>query len=883
MAKISFPWIKTSAASLGAAITLLSLFCSPTAAQKPSEARLTPRPSVTILRQALQHADWFNWADAAPEFQQAERLFNDENDRRNALYARIGVLRATMEDHSLTVVQKQLAEIAGTAEVQHDPELLLFVSIAKADVDGELNAQDAREDWQRIEQLAKSQNNQKWANRSLGEQSFSEFLVGNISKGRVLIATALGAVQKTNDVSGQIRYLTGIGAVLDQAHRYEQALEYLTKAADLVQSHPEAGYAFVTNEYRLEALVGLKDFTDAEVLAHSIINEASRRNKRVKEAQALITLARIQQQTKRSDNAIETLGRAARLTSSGNFTRLSADIQFTLADLYRERHENRTAELHLSRGLFITQRTPEIWLMPARLESLAELKTADGRYREADAIYHRASDIVDTLLGGTTNSQAERSLIAVNSEIFVKHFQLCADHLKYVSDAYRGIEEARGRVSLDMLRGAFSANNAKGVAIDRALSHLRQQLAQASSAKRRSELKDAIFDTEQRRWTIDGDADGPGSRAAEIVPLRRVQALLSPDEAMLEYVVGERRVYCLVLTNSSAKIAALGQRAAVEEKIDAYLADIANKQTKTQNGRALYAMLLQPIPELDDRSHFILIRDGKLHLLPWDALVDQSNRYLVETKNISYAPSVSSAILLRGKSPVRAAKALLAVGGIPYDQSGLLLASTRGGYPSQKLGNIPGSRDEVRDAAKLLQARHAEVDLQLGEDGTKYAFERSIRERHSIVHLAVHALADSKNPDHAALFLLDDKKNGTDGMLDSAEVLTLPVRANIVVLSACETAVGRLEGQEGIATLSRAFLLAGARTVVSTLWTIDDTFSRFLMAQFYTGIADGQTASVALRNAKLELLKTFGPQAVPYRWAAYTLEGADNYVVPLGS
>ena len=120
-------------------------------------------------------------------------------------------------------------------------------------------------------------------------------------------------------------------------------------------------------------------------------------------------------------------------------------------------------------------------------------------------------------------------------------------------------------------------------------------------------------------------------------------------------------------------------------------------------------------------------------------------------------------------------------------------------------------------------------------------------------------------------------------MLDSAEVLMLPVRANIVVLSACETAVGRLEGQEGIATLSRAFLLAGARTVVSTLWTIDDTFSRFLMAQFYTGIADGQTVSVALRNAKLELLKTFGPQGVPYRWAAYTLEGADSYVVPLGS
>jgi CHAT domain-containing protein len=883
MAKASFPRIKTSAAGLGAAIAFLSVFTSPAAAQESPAAHSKPPTPDAILKQALQHADWFNWADAAPEFRQAEQLFTNEHDGRNALYARIGVLRATMEDHSLTEVQKQLTEIAGTPEVQHDPELLLFASIVKADVDGELNAQDAREDWQRIQQLARSQNNQKWANRSLGEQSFSEFLVGNISRGRILIATALGAAKKTNDIGGEIRYLTGIGAALDQAHRYDQALEYLTKAADLVRSHPEAGYAFVTNEYRVEALVGLKNLVDAEALAKTVISEAAQRNKKVKEAQALITLARIQEQTKRPNEAVQTLNAAERLTSGGHFTRLSADIQFMLADFYRERGENRTAESHLSRGLFITQRTPEIWLMPARLESLAELKAADGRYREADALYHRASDLVDTLLGSTTNPQAEGSLIAANSEIFVKHFQLCADNLRNIADAYRGIEEARGRASLDMLRGALSVNKAKGNAIDQAVSRLRQQLAQASSSKKRSELKNEIFDAEQQRWTTDSEAGGTGPRAAEIISLRRVQSRLAPDEAMLEYVVGERRIYCLVLTNNSAKITNLGMRAPLEEKIDVYLTDIANKQAKTESARALYAMLLEPITGLDTKSHLILICDGKLHLLPWDALVDQSNRYLIETKNISYAPSVSSAILLRDKLPVKAVKTLLAVGGIPYDQSGLLLASTRGSYASQKLGNIPGSRDEVRDAATLLEARHAEVDLQLGEDGTKDAFERAMREKHSIVHLAVHALADSKNPDHAALFLLDDKKSGKDGMLDSAEVLTLSVRANIVVLSACETAVGRLEGQEGIATLSRAFLLAGARTVVSTLWTIDDTFSRFLMAQFYTGIADGQTAGIALRNAKLELLKTFGPQAVPFRWAAYTLEGADNYVVPLGS
>lgn len=875
MYKFSLCQMKVSAASVG--ILMLSLCGTKLLVATPHPPQLSGK---AILQRAITHAEWFNWADAAGEFQEAQQLLTSEHEQRDALYAKIGALRATMEDHSLVEVRDQLARIDEMPQVQHDLELLLFASIAKADVDGELNAQNARNDWEKIELLAKAQRNQLWANRALGEKSFSEFLLGNISKGRVLIATALATAQKTNDVGGQIRYLTAIGAALHLAHQDDQALGYLGRAEDLVRRHPEAGYPFVTNEYMMETLLGLKQFEKAETLGRSIIRESALREKKVKEAQALITLASIQEETKRQAKAIQTLNLAEQLTSKGNFTRLSADIQFRLADIYRQRGDNEMAERRLICGLSITQNTPEIWLMPGRLESLAELKIADGKYLEADRLYHRASDLVDVLIGSTTNPQAERSLIAANSDIFVKHFELCADHLKRVDDAYRGIEEARGRVSLDMLRGAFPTNNAKGIVIDGALSRLRQQLAQASSAKARTEFKNAIFNTEQQRWTTDTQSTETGPRTAEIVPLRNVRAKLGTDEAVLEYVAGEKRFYGVIITSQSARIVSLGQRAAIEEKIDSYLAEIANMKGKTENAHALYGMLIEPVQELNSKSHLILIPDGKLNLLPWDALVDNSNRYLVETENVSLAPSVSSAILLRNKAPIKAARAILAVGGIPYDQSGPLLASIRGAYPSGTLANLPGSRDEVLDAAKALEAHHAKVDLQLGADGTKDAFEQAIHSRYSIIHLAVHALADSKNPDHAALFLLADKKSRTDGTLDSAEVLTLRIHANLVVLSACETAVGRLEGQEGIAALSRAFLLAGARTVVSTLWTIDDTFSRFLMAQFYAGIANGQTTSVALRNAKLELLRTFGPKAVPYRWAAYTLEGAGSYAVP---
>jgi tetratricopeptide (TPR) repeat protein len=335
-----------------------------------------------------------------------------------------------MEDDSLGKVRDELQQISKTPEVQSDPKLLLFASIAKADVNGELNAQDARNDWQQIEILAKAQNDKLWAIRAPGERSFSEFLLGNISKGRILVATALAATQKTQDIAGQIRYLTAIGAALHILDQDDQAFEYLTKAADLVRAHPEAGYSFVTNEYMLETLVGLKRYQEAENLGQSIIHESALRKKKVKEAQALITLATIQERTARQNQAIQTLTSAEHLTSNGRFSRLYADVQFRLADIYRERGENRMAELRIARGLAATENTPEIWLMPARLQSLAELKAADGKYPEADGLYHWAADLVEALIGSTRNSQAERSLIAANSEISVKHFELCAEHLK---------------------------------------------------------------------------------------------------------------------------------------------------------------------------------------------------------------------------------------------------------------------------------------------------------------------------------------------------------------------------------------------------------------------------------------------------------------------
>jgi CHAT domain-containing protein len=124
------------------------------------------------------------------------------------------------------------------------------------------------------------------------------------------------------------------------------------------------------------------------------------------------------------------------------------------------------------------------------------------------------------------------------------------------------------------------------------------------------------------------------------------------------------------------------------------------------------------------------------------------------------------------------------------------------------------------------------------------------------------------------LVLLSDPSVGEDGFLQISEIVQLRLHADLVILSACDTAVGPVQGEEGIAALSRAFLLAGAKAVVSTLWSIDDTYSLVLMKHFYAHLTAHEPAAYALAEAKRDTLREFGRTAVPYYWAGFTFEGA---------
>ncbi len=130
-----------------------------------------------------------------------------------------------------------------------------------------------------------------------------------------------------------------------------------------------------------------------------------------------------------------------------------------------------------------------------------------------------------------------------------------------------------------------------------------------------------------------------------------------------------------------------------------------------------------------------------------------------------------------------------------------------------------------------------------------------------VLHFAVHAFAEPKFPERAALVLLNDSATGEDGLLQPREIGQFRLNAGVVVLSACDTSVGPTLGQEGVLNIARAFLLAGAQSVVTTLWAVSDATSTALMRHFYENLTAGRDVAEALARAKDAVAEQLGADA----------------------
>src|SRR6266404_3250111 len=807
-----------------------------------SSAVLADDTADALLQRGLYFSDLYNWRVALPYFTESRKMFEAAGDKRNAVYARLGAIRAGAEPAPLPKLSYMLdQELAANPLLQSDIELRMFCLIVKGDFDGESDTPAMRRDWTEVASLTQALGNTKWQHGAQGQLGFADFCDGDLPGAQRNVAQALIGATKTGDIGGQIFYLSTTASGLVLQGMNDQGNQYASRAIAIADANPDVGYPIIAHQARLSAMVQLGQVAAAQEELKKLLARPEAQASDDQLSGLNSTAAQIARSQGDMPGAIAYLNEAVRHSEIVGDTHALPDFQSELSDLYRMTGNLSQAEVLARRASDSAQQAGYIPQIPKLLHVLAQIQVSRKEYEEADQTYDRAATIQDVMIGNSDSALGKTALIKGVGDLYEKHFGLIAEHGGDPAKAFTVVERARGRVMTDLLMSG-DKTSPESLATEKNLARLRLQLTAAHSDKDIEKLREQIFLAEQFR-SVTPEVSILKAREHQVITGQQLQGSLSNSEALLEYVVDDPVSYCLVITRSSMRIVKLPGKQALSSLVITYLNKLKGKERADDEARHLYDLLLGGLPGLQNAKQFIIVRDGQLHLVPFDALVEPSGRYVVECRTVVYAPSATSFFLLRTSANRKSStRGLLAVGGVPYQQSGT------------KLGDLPSSRDEALNADAALP--NPSNTLLLGKEATETAFKKSVN--HRIIHLAVHAIANGTSPDQAAFILLSDPQHGEDGSLYPSEIVQLPLNADLVVLSACDTAVGPVEGEEGISTLARAFLLAGTRTVISTLWTIDDDSTLYLMKVFYAELAR----------------KKFGPRkAVPYYWAGLTLEG----------
>ena len=285
----------------------------------------------------------------------------------------------------------------------------------------------------------------------------------------------------------------------------------------------------------------------------------------------------------------------------------------------------------------------------------------------------------------------------------------------------------------------------------------------------------------------------------------------------------------------------------------------------------------------------IISAEGSLQQVPFELLEHPwANRQrLLETHVVSYTPSASILVMLRTRpTSVQTGRAALAVAASPTPYLKTNGASgglgTNGIYDlnATQLRPLPLAVEEAEAVRTAFGAGATHVLLR--DTATEAAVKAQPLGEYRVLHLAAHGIMSTKVPARSAIVLRPSETE--DGLLQAREILNLRLNASLVTLSACDTSTGAAQGQDGVASLVRPFVAAGARAVVANLWAADDTFSAAMMREFYRELASGGDIGESLRRAKLRMIETFGPEAVPRLWSGVLVHGdAAAVVIPAGS
>jgi CHAT domain-containing protein/Tfp pilus assembly protein PilF len=538
---------------------------------------------------------------------------------------------------------------------------------------------------------------------------------------------------------------------------------------------------------------------------------------------------------------------------------------------------------------------------------LANAYEKEGRLEEALGHYTSAVDTVEKIRGKLVTQEQKVGFLGQTIDIYeslirvlfkLREKGLAPDG---IAESYHLAERAKSRAFLELLAetkidlaaGLSQDLESAEKSLEVQLTGIQQKL-QDPSLKRQD--REALYaelggvESKYQEFIRELRMKSPEYAAAvypEPLTLPEVQRrVLDKDTYLVEFFFGADDVFQWVASKDRILWSRSLPRAhPVFKKIQDYASQISRRKINldVRMAKEIYDVLMKDaLREVPARARLLVVPDGPLLRLPFEALVKDltkgAPRYLLEYHTFLYAPSASALAEMtprRSPGPARPVD-LFALGNPAFDTAGKEtqpdLEYLRAGAAFQPL---PYAEEEVSSIGRLYRSKKKDAEVFVKEDARESLLKSGAGRPFKVLHLATHGFVDDRIPALSGLLLAPGAApDGEDGFLRLNEIFQLKLGADLVILSACETALGKEVRGEGMIGLTRAFFYAGARSVVASLWMVSDRSTALLMREFHAHLLDGEDAPAALRRAKLGLLKSKDPRfRHPFFWAPFIVIG----------
>lgn len=829
-------------------------------ANRRSERSRTPDG---ILARADDLA-WNNlWIGAQPLYAEAERGFSAEHRPSQALYARVSQFIPRAESEPIPALLIELERDRSLPEAQ-DFETKLRILTIEGMIETNYDASMARKTWSQVEELAERRGRIRLAARAMGEQGIADFLLGDFKDAKKLVTRAWLASKGLDDPAAHVRYASLFGAGLVELRRYDEAIRVLDEAIATASKDKNVAFPSIAVNSKIDALRGLRRYPEALALADEAIRRLPSTNLDAHLFQILTSKGQIFEDMGNWTEAAAEYERALRYARQLEYWRGVVQTAGLLAEACE--HENKLPDAlrSIDEAISANAKLPEeLYFSPRNLAIKAEILNKMGKIKESHLLYEKSEALVDAMLATAPTQNVERDLLAQMGQVYSGHFaSLCREG--DLAAAFKTIEEERGRIEAQALEHHEIAPLHQPTQEEKKITALNLDLLETDNPKARQALVDALY---QAELLVD-DSTLAGKTAKQPMSLQAVQNHLTPDELVLEYDLAEPNSHVLAITAHSLHKYDLPSQKDIEALIARYRKDVQAKTSNSTLAQLLFDALIAPIPEYRNKHQLIIVPDGQLNLLPFSALMDHGE-YALSDHSFSVSSSTTVLCLLRDRESAMLTNSLQYVGVAAWTLAthGLGLNLRGISFPDAKqLQALPSSKKEVETIAHDFPTSST---LLLGNDATETRFKSLPLDQYRVLHLALHGYADVEYPDRSALVFAPEEGGKNDGLLSVREIRYLRLKARLVTLSACNTGVGPV-GAVDVADLGNAFIEAGAETVVSTLWELEDQSTTQLMTDFYQNLAAHHGKAEALREAQLGLLRGGLP---PYYWASFEVTG----------